>query len=215
MPDLPGDGPHGLAVSPSGDVHVGDFVRAGTSESAVEGYRVRRLREGAVEAFPVIPFEANKGLWDLLLGAEPRLRATSAPRAVFDLGAMKLRLAYDEGRRRWDADPEPSPELPASSGTDGRRPYLRGGAALAFDENGRPLRAWADEERVHVVSSDGQAWVPLDDALPPAVVRGRPAVAASSRRVCVAWASEGFAPTVFVRCHALTTQAKSGMERQP
>ncbi|HPH70282.1 MAG TPA: hypothetical protein PLF40_31240, partial [Kofleriaceae bacterium] len=75
------------------------------------------------------------------------------------------------------------------------------GAAVAFDGAGQPFMVRVTTAGLLVAKGIGQLLDVLDDPLPPSIVRWAPAIAVSAHRICVAWSSEGWQPSVFVRCH--------------
>jgi hypothetical protein len=82
----------------------------------------------------------------------------------------------------------------------GARPEVAQRSALAVDEKGQKLVAWVDGSELAVARWDGLAWRPLE-RIAAGGVSGVPAIAASSLRVCLAWAGpQGLGAAIFVRC---------------
>ena len=167
---------------------------------------MHRLHAGRAEAAPVFRFQQSWYEAGVTI-EQTRLRVEQTAHLSFPLPKWMGRMVLDPARGFWIIDPETVVESPFPLA----RPWPATGAgsqvgqrtATTYDASGRPLMAWADDERPHVAAWDGTAWTLLDDTLPRAVVRGTLGVAATAHRVCVAWSSESWLPTIFVRCHAL------------
>lgn len=190
LPDVNGEGPHGLAVDPRGDVYIGSWS---PRSPAPEKWTMHRIHDGAAEVASELRYQTP--LYESwVLDRETRLRVDDRIHLAFFMRELRLhQLVLDERRATWDSDPGPTIDLPKE---------IRPLSSLAYHPSGRLFMAWADEERVHVASWDGARWAPFDDTLPSAAVRGRPTLAVCAHRVCVAWANESWLTTVFVRCHA-------------
>ena len=104
-------------------------------------------------------------------------------------------MVYDPARKRWDANARAVSEQPV--------PLERtwAAAAVAFDPAGQPFMVQPTSAGLTVAKGIGQLLDVLNDPLPPSIVRSTPAIAISTRRICVAWSAESWQPTIFVRCH--------------
>ena len=199
LPTLSGAGPHGLVAGQDGDVLVGSWTLGERP-----ALTVRRLGSGAAWAeLPALVLPGNE--WRTLDVERTRLTLDPALHAAFPIHDHALaaphRIGFRLDGQKWLSEAVPASLVEAPAMPWGARPEVAQRSALAVDDKGQKLVAWVDGSELAVARWDGLSWQPLG-RLAAGGVSGVPAIAASSLRVCLAWAGpQGLGTAIFVRCH--------------
>lgn len=199
LPPVVGAGPHGLVVGPSGDALVGSWTLGERPSLSV-----RRIGSGAAAAeLPPLLLPVDE--WRTIDVERTRLTLDDALHAAFPIHDHALaaphRIGFRFDQQKWQSEPVPASLVAAPAMPWGDRPEIAKRSALAIDDKGRQIVVWADGSELAVARWEGPAWRPLP-RIAAGGVSGVPAIAASSGRVCLAWAGpQGLGTEIFVRCH--------------
>lgn len=191
-------GPHGLVIGQDGAVLVGSW-RLG-DKAALE---VRRVGSGAAEApLPLLQLPGSE--WRTIDVERTRLTFDTVLHAAVPIHDNVLapphRIGFRLDGAAWRSEEVRASLVDAPAMPWGAQPETAKQSALAIDEKGRQIVAWADGTELATAQWDGAAWKPLERIAAGGIV-GIPAIAAAAGRVCVAWAGPAGPWTeIFVRC---------------